>query len=58
MLKECRAYGICHTQNRKNRFIHGRPSSVTNERLASFYRTMEEHGIEVNEEYIMEAPYL
>ena len=39
-------------------FIHGRPSSVTNERLASFYRTMEEHGIEVNEEYIMEAPYL
>jgi DNA-binding LacI/PurR family transcriptional regulator len=38
-------------------YIHGNNSAVTRDRLASFYRTMEERGIEVREEYILEGKY-
>ena len=39
-------------------YIHGQQNSVTKVRLASFYRTMEEHGLTVPDEYVPEAPYL
>lgn len=43
--------------HRRIAFIHGKASSVTKSRLASFHRTMEEHGLEVPDLYVMEAPY-
>ena len=33
-------------------YIHGADSSVTRSRLASFYKSMEDLGLEVKEEYI------
>ena len=40
-------------------YIHGQiGSSVTKNRLASFYRTMDELGLEVPDEYICTADYL
>lgn len=47
-------YGRGH---RKVAYIHGIDSSVTKSRLASFYKTSAEFGIEVPDEYIREAPY-
>lgn len=38
-------------------YIHGKDSSVTKERLVSFYRTMEEYEIPVREAYVLEAEY-
>lgn len=38
-------------------FIHGEDTSVTQKRIASFYKTCEENNIEVKEEYIREARY-
>lgn len=43
--------------HRKIAYIHGADSAVTQARLSSFYRTAEELGIEVPEEYIKEAAY-
>lgn len=43
--------------HRKIAYIHGADSSVTNTRLISFNRRLEELGIEIPEEYIKEAPY-
>lgn len=47
-------YGKGH---RKIAYIHGEDSSVTRSRLASFYRTTAELGIEVPDEYIGIAAY-
>ena len=47
-------YGKGH---RKIAYIHGADSSVTRSRLASFYKTAAELGIEVPDEYIGEAAY-
>lgn len=47
-------YGKGH---RKVAYIHGAPSSVTKGRLAAFYKTAAEYGIEVPDEYIGEAAY-
>ena len=44
--------------HRRIAYIHGKPSSVTNARLASFFRVMEENGIRVPDEYVREASYL
>lgn len=45
--------------HRKIAYIHGQDYSfVTKERLASFYRVMEELGVEVQEAYVREAKYL
>ena len=45
--------------HRKIAYIHGQKNSnVTRERLTSFYRTMEELHIKVNEDYIREAASL
>lgn len=43
--------------HRKVAYIHGEDSSVTMNRLSTFYRFMEENGIEVPEEYVREAKY-
>ncbi|WP_167957111.1 LacI family DNA-binding transcriptional regulator [Anaerosporobacter faecicola] len=43
--------------HRKIAYIHGADSAVTSDRLASFYRTLEEYDIEVPDEYIKEAAY-
>lgn len=39
-------------------YIHGEGTSLTKERVNSFYRTMERLGLEVPEEYIREGKYL
>ena len=45
--------------HRKIAYIHGQKNSnVTRERLTSFYRTMDELGLEVPDEYIRTADYL
>lgn len=38
-------------------FIHGADSSVSRDRLASFYRTMDELSLDVPEEYTLVCPY-
>lgn len=47
-------YGMGH---RRVAYIHGAPSAVTTNRLSSFYRTAQRLGIEVPDEYVMEAAY-
>lgn len=44
--------------HRKIAYIHGKPSSVTQDRLASFYRTLYDNNVQVPEHYVMEADYL
>lgn len=44
--------------HRKIAYIHGQSSSVTKERLASFYQTMEGLNLTVPDEYIREGVYL
>jgi DNA-binding LacI/PurR family transcriptional regulator len=39
-------------------YIHGKSSSVTDDRLAGFFGTMEEFGLTVPEEYLEEIDYL
>lgn len=47
-----------HSQGHtKIAYIHGEDTTVTQERLGSFYRTCKELGIEVNEDYVKEAQY-
>lgn len=43
--------------HRKVAYIHGADSSVTQSRISSFYRTAEELGVEVPDEYMKEAAY-
>ena len=43
--------------HQKIAYIHGKESAVTKERMVSFYRTMEEKGVPVEEDYILEAGY-
>ncbi|MGN0483452.1 MAG: LacI family DNA-binding transcriptional regulator [Lachnospiraceae bacterium] len=44
--------------HRKIAYIHGQDAPVTRERLASFYRTTEELGLEIPDSYVREASYL
>ncbi|MBR1913992.1 MAG: LacI family DNA-binding transcriptional regulator [Lachnospiraceae bacterium] len=48
-------YGECG--HRRIAYIHGADSSVTRNRLASFYRTMEELGGTVPDEYVKDGIY-
>ena len=48
---------VCSRGHRKVAYIHGLDSSTTRARVGSFYRTMEEFGVEVPEEYVREAAY-
>lgn len=43
--------------HRKIAYIHGADSSVTQSRLSSFYHTAEELGLNIPDEYILEAAY-
>lgn len=43
--------------HRRIAYIHGLDSAVTSSRLTSFYRTAEELGLEIPDEYVLEAPY-
>ncbi len=56
-MKELAEYAIS-MGHEKIAYIHGRSSAVTQDRLASFYRTMYEHNIQISEQYVMEADYL
>lgn len=47
-------YGKGH---RKIAYIHGADSAVTQARVASFYRTAQELGVEIPDEYVKEAAY-
>ncbi|MBR1770805.1 MAG: LacI family DNA-binding transcriptional regulator [Lachnospiraceae bacterium] len=48
---------ICRQGHRKIAYIHGAASTVTSNRLSSFYKTTEAFGIEVPDAYVREAPY-
>lgn len=43
--------------HRRIAYIHGADSAVTQSRLASFYRTAQELGLDIPDEYIKEAAY-
>ncbi|MCR5415500.1 MAG: LacI family transcriptional regulator [Pseudobutyrivibrio sp.] len=43
--------------HKKIAYIHGADSSVTKSRLVTFNKKMEEHGLKVPDEYIVETPY-
>lgn len=43
--------------HKKIAFIHGEDTSVTQKRLASFYKTCEELRLEIPDEYVLEAIY-
>lgn len=47
-------YGQGH---RRIAYIHGADSAVTQKRLSSFYRTAERLGLQIPDEYVMEAAY-
>ncbi|MCR5823552.1 MAG: LacI family transcriptional regulator [Lachnospiraceae bacterium] len=48
---------IVQNGHRRIAYIHGMPSAVTSSRLSSFFKTLDEFGITVPDEYIREAPY-
>ncbi len=43
--------------HRKIAYIHGLESAVTQSRLSSFYRTLQEYGVTVPDEYVVASPY-
>ncbi len=43
--------------HRKIAYIHGADSAVTRSRLSSFYKTAEDFGVQIPDEYIREAAY-
>ena len=43
--------------HRKIAYIHGLESSVTRARMASYYRTLQDFGITVPDEYVLAVPY-
>lgn len=55
-MKELLAY-IVKQGHRKIAYIHGADSAVTRNRLSSFFKTAEELGITVPDDYIKEAAY-
>lgn len=48
---------IYNMGHRKIAYIHGADSSVTQSRLGSFYKTLEELGIEIPDEYVRAGVY-
>lgn len=48
---------ICSMGHKRIAYIHGLDSAVTQGRLSSFYKTCYDHGIQVPDEYVKEAPY-
>ena len=43
--------------HRKIAYIHGMESSVTQSRLASFYKTLQDLDVTIPDEYVVDAPY-
>jgi len=43
--------------HRKIAYIHGGDSAVTQARVSSFYKTMDDYGLDVPDEYVKEAGY-
>jgi LacI family transcriptional regulator/LacI family purine nucleotide synthesis repressor len=43
--------------HRKIAYVHGYESAVTSSRLTSFYRTMEDFGVDVPDEYVITSAY-
>jgi DNA-binding LacI/PurR family transcriptional regulator len=43
--------------HRKIALIHGQYTSVTQNRLISFYRTLEEYGVSIHDEYVREGSF-
>lgn len=43
--------------HRRIAYIHGEDSSVTQKRVSSFYKTLEELDLEIPDEYVKEVPY-
>ena len=43
--------------HRKIAYIHGLESAVTQSRLSSFYKTLQEYGVTVPDEYVVASPY-
>ena len=48
---------VVNNGHKRIAYIHGLPSAVTSSRLSSFFKTCDEFGISVPDEYIREAPY-
>lgn len=55
-MKELLTY-IVNQGHKKIAYIHGADSAVTRSRLSSFFRTAEELGVSIPDEYIKEAAY-
>lgn len=55
-MKELMSY-VVNMGHRKIAYIHGSDSSVTRNRMTSFYKTAEELGVTIPDEYVKEAPY-
>lgn len=51
------AHYIYDQGHRKIAYVHGYESSVTQSRLSSFYRTLQDLGVNVPDEYMVAAPY-
>ena len=43
--------------HRKIAYVHGLESSVTQSRLSSFYKTLQDYGLSVPDEYVVSSPY-
>lgn len=43
--------------HRRIAYVHGKRSSVTENRVTGFYRAMQEHNIEVDPDYVVESVY-
>ena len=55
-MKDLLSY-IISKGHRRIAYIHGLKSTVTSGRLTSFFKTLDENGIEIPDEYIKESPY-
>lgn len=43
--------------HRKIAYVHGLESSVTQGRMSSFYKTLQDYGLSVPDEYVISSPY-
>ena len=55
-MRELTSY-VYEQGHRKIAYIHGMESSVTQSRLSSFYKTLQDYGVTVPDEYVVASPY-
>lgn len=48
---------ICDKGHKKVAYIHGADSAVTRARLITFYKVLEERGLQIPDEYVIESEY-